>query len=82
VIRLCWAVQAAIFIVAMIGIAALARSGRVGAATLLAAPIVYITAVHFPLLTEARQSLPAQPIVLLLAAIGVANLTGHLENNS
>ena len=29
-------------------------------AALLAAPIVYITAVHFPLLTEARQSLPAQ----------------------
>jgi hypothetical protein len=33
--------------------------------------------VHFPLLTEARQSLPAQPIVLLLAAIGVAALSGH-----
>ena len=34
------------------------------------ADLVYITAVHFPLLTEARQSLPAQPIVLLLATIG------------
>ena len=43
----------------------------------MAAPIVYITAVHLPLLTEARQSLPAQPIVLLLAIIGAANLAGH-----
>jgi hypothetical protein len=44
---------------------------------ILLAPILYISAVHFPLLTEARQSLPAQPIVLLLAVIGVARLTGH-----
>jgi hypothetical protein len=43
----------------------------------LAAPILYITAVHFPLLTEARQSLPAQPIVLLLATIAIARLIGH-----
>jgi 4-amino-4-deoxy-L-arabinose transferase-like glycosyltransferase len=74
VIRFCWAVQAALFAAAIIGIVALARSGRVGVASLLAAPIVYITAVHVPLLTEARQSLPAQPIVLLLAAIGFAHL--------
>jgi hypothetical protein len=38
---------------------------------------VYITAVHFPLLTEARQSLPAQPVVLLLATIAAARLAGH-----
>jgi 4-amino-4-deoxy-L-arabinose transferase-like glycosyltransferase len=78
VIRFCWAVQAALFLVAIVGTSALARNGRVAAASLLAAPIVYVTAVHFPLLTEARQSLPAQPIVLLLAAIGLAHLTGHL----
>jgi 4-amino-4-deoxy-L-arabinose transferase-like glycosyltransferase len=77
VIRFCWAVQAALSGAAIVGVAALARSGRIADATLLAAPIVYVTAVHFPLLTEARQSLPAQPIVLLLAAIGVAYLTGH-----
>jgi len=40
----------------------------------LAAPILYITAVHFPLLTEARQSLPAMPAVLLLAAIALDEL--------
>ena len=49
----------------------LARTGRVAAAVLLATPIVYVTAVHFPLLTEARQSLPAMPTVLLLAAIAL-----------
>ncbi len=48
-------------------------------ACLLAAPIVYVTAVHVPLLTEARQSLPAKPTVLLLATIGAADLTAaHL----
>ena len=29
--------------------------------------IVYITSVHFPILTEARQSLPAMPVVIALA---------------
>jgi hypothetical protein len=33
-----------------------------------------VTAVHFPLLTEARQSLPAMPIVLLLAAVAGIDL--------
>lgn len=70
----CWTVQAVLFALAMYGVYALARSGWPAEACLLAAPIVYITAVHVPLLKEARQSLPAQPIVLLLAAIGAASL--------
>lgn len=70
VIRLCWAVQAVIMALAIAGLVALLRAGRLVDACLLAAPIVYITAVHFPLLTEARQSLPAMPMVLLLATIG------------
>ena len=57
--------------------ALLARTGRIAAACLLGAPIVYITAVHFPLLTEARQSLPAQPALLVLAAIAAAPLAGR-----
>ena len=44
---------------------------------MLAAPLIYVTAVHFPLLTEARQSLPAKPIVLLLAVLGAGWLTGR-----
>ena len=74
VIRACWAVQAVLFALAMYGVYALARSGRHVEACLLATPIVYVTAVHMLLLTEARQSLPAQPVLLLLATIGVAFL--------
>jgi 4-amino-4-deoxy-L-arabinose transferase-like glycosyltransferase len=71
VIYTCWTLQAALAAAALIGLLALARRDHVAEAWLLAAPLVYITAVHFPLLTEARQSLPAQPIVLLLAAVAI-----------
>jgi hypothetical protein len=76
VIVLCWGIQAAIFCLAIAGLAVLAARGRVAEACILALPIVYITAVHFPLLTEARQSLPAQPVVVLLAVLGVVHLAG------
>ena len=69
-----WALQAVVMGVALYGLVALAQGGRLSEACLLGAPILYVTAVHFPLLTEARQSLPAMPIVLLLAAIGGARL--------
>jgi 4-amino-4-deoxy-L-arabinose transferase-like glycosyltransferase len=78
VIRACWTIQAAIFLLALWGGLALVSGRRTGAALILLAPIIYISAVHFPLLTEARQSLPAQPTLLLLATIGAAYLTGHL----
>jgi dolichyl-phosphate-mannose-protein mannosyltransferase len=76
-VRAGWALQAAIFVLGIAGIVALIRAGRVAEALVLATPIVYITAVHFPLLTEARQSLPAQPVLLLLATAGAMWLTGH-----
>src|SRR5262249_26485916 len=74
VIGAVWALQAVIVVLALAGLVVLASSGRTAEACLLAAPIVYITAVHFPLLKEARQSLPAMPVVLLLAAIAVARV--------
>ena len=77
IIRACWAVQAGIFLLALIGGYRLCRGDRLGEGLILLAPILYISAVHFPLLTEARQSLPAQPVVLLLATIGAVWLTGH-----
>jgi len=77
VIRIAWLIQAVVLLAALAGVAVLVRTGRVADACLLAAPIVYITAVHMPLLTEARQSLPAQPVVLLLAAIAVAQAGRH-----
>ena len=76
-IRVCWGIQALIFLIALWGGWVLLRSGRVAEGLILLAPIVYISAVHFPLLTEARQSLPAQPTLLILAAIGAARLTRH-----
>ena len=76
-IRLCWLIQAALFAAALAGIYGLFRLFP-AAACLLAAPIVYVTAVHVPLLTEARQSLPAQPVLLVLATLGSAYLLGYL----
>ena len=74
VIRVGWAIQALIFAAALYGLLVFARSGRADAAALLAVPIVYVTAVHFPLLKEARQSLPAMPTVLLLAAVALTDV--------
>ena len=77
VIRALWLIQAAILLLAVAGLWALARARRFADACMLAAPLIYVTAVHFPLLTEARQSLPAKPIVLLLAVLGAGWLTGR-----
>lgn len=76
-IRASWAVQAAIFLMAVYGGYVLCRSGRMAEGLILLAPILYISGVHFPLLTEARQSLPAQPILLVLATLGAACVTRH-----
>ena len=75
-IRAVWGIQSLLFLLALVGLGALARQSG-AAAWLLAAPILYITAVHVLLLTEARQSLPAQPVLLVLAAMGTAHLSGH-----
>lgn len=77
-IRMCWSIQALLFAAAIVGTVGLWRSDRRAEALLLTAPIIYITAVHFPLLKEARQSLPSKPVMLLLAAVGGAYLSGHL----
>jgi 4-amino-4-deoxy-L-arabinose transferase-like glycosyltransferase len=77
VIRAIWGVQALIALLALVGLVALFRAGRSAEACLLGSCILYISAVLFPLFSEARHSLPAQPIVLILATFGVASLTGH-----
>jgi hypothetical protein len=81
VIYACWAIQSALMCLAVIGLSALIFSGQIAAACVLAAPLVYITAVHFPLLTDARLSLPAQPIVLILATIGTNRLRGRRSHD-
>jgi hypothetical protein len=77
-IRVIWGVQALLLLAAIIGVYALVQLGRAAEGCTLGAAIVYVTAVHFPILTEARQSLPAMPTVLVLAAFGMAFVTGHL----
>jgi hypothetical protein len=77
VIRAIWGIQALILALAAAGLWALARGRRAADALLLAAPIVYVTATHLPLLTEARHSLPAKPIVLILAVLGAGWLSGR-----
>jgi 4-amino-4-deoxy-L-arabinose transferase-like glycosyltransferase len=78
IVRIAWAIQAVVFLAALLGGYTLLRSDRTGEGLVLLAPILYISAVHLPLLTEARQSLPAQPVLLLLATIGAARLSGQL----
>jgi 4-amino-4-deoxy-L-arabinose transferase-like glycosyltransferase len=71
VIRVIWLAQAILMLLAIAGVIRLARHRRRLEAVLLAAPIVYVTAVHLPLLCEARQSLPVKPVVIVLAAIAL-----------
>jgi 4-amino-4-deoxy-L-arabinose transferase-like glycosyltransferase len=75
--QLCYAIQMLLFLAACAGAIVLFRRGLTVPSLILAAPIVYITAVHFLLLKEARQSLPAQPVLLILATFGLAALTVH-----
>jgi 4-amino-4-deoxy-L-arabinose transferase-like glycosyltransferase len=70
VIRLIWFAQVLLLLLAAGGVVVLVRTGRRLEAVLLTLPLVYVTAVHLPLLCEARQSLPVKPLVLILATIG------------
>lgn len=73
-IRAMWAVQFTLLLLGAWGIVALWRAGRLGAVWLLATPLLYVTAVHVPLLTEARQSLPVKPMLFIAAAAGITAL--------
>ena len=73
-VRAIWSVQIAIVALAGVGLLALVRKRLVAEAAILAMPAFYVTVVHLPLLTEARQSLPVYPAVLLLATCGAAEL--------
>jgi hypothetical protein len=78
VVRAIWGLQALLLLAALVGVYALIRHGRPAEGCTLGAAIVYVTSVHFMILTEARQSLPAMPTVLVLAAFGIAYMRGHL----
>jgi nitroreductase len=74
IIRAFWFVQAVLMALAAFGIYCVWRRWGALHASLLATPLAYVTAVHLPILCEARQSLPVKPLVLMLATLGIANL--------
>ena len=65
VIRAIWILQGVVLATAVAGLAVLLRHRRYGEAALLALPLLYVTGVHVPLLSETRQSLPVKPMVLV-----------------
>ena len=71
VIRAMWLVQAVLVALTLVGLALGLRRPQWRETLLVAVPPIYVTAVHWLLLTEARQSLPAVPAMLVLAALGV-----------
>ena len=73
VIRVIWLAQVVLLIAAALGALKLARGGRWLECVVLVLPLIYVTAVHLPLLCEARQSLPVKPLVIVLAAICLGN---------
>jgi 4-amino-4-deoxy-L-arabinose transferase-like glycosyltransferase len=73
VIRSIWLVQVILLAIAAAGIIVLLRRGRYAEAALITLPLLYVTAVHIPLLCETRQSLPVKPLVITLAAIAITS---------
>lgn len=80
IIRGFWMVQALIVAIALYGIHRVWRSHGALHALLLTMPLVYVTAVHLPILSEARQSLPVKPLVFVLAAVGGAALWSNVTS--
>jgi len=76
-----WVAQALVVALAGFGLVHLALAGMPREAAVLATPFVYITVVHLPLLTEARQSLPADPTLVLLAVCGASTLWHHFTSS-
>jgi 4-amino-4-deoxy-L-arabinose transferase-like glycosyltransferase len=72
-IRAMWLAQAALMAASLAGLVVLWRWGARAEAAALAALVLYVTAVHVVLYSEARYALPAKPAVLLLATVAVAH---------
>jgi 4-amino-4-deoxy-L-arabinose transferase-like glycosyltransferase len=75
VIRAMWLAQAVLVALALVGILLGVRQPTWRETVLVAVVPGYVTAVHWLLLTEARQSLPATPALLVLSAWGIWLLT-------
>lgn len=82
VIRAIWLPQALLLVIAAGGIVVLFRRDRCTEAALFTLSLLYVTAVHLPLLCEMRQSLPIKPIVLVLAAVAILSVTSRRSEAS
>lgn len=82
VIRAIWAPQVALVALGLVGLGALARRNARTALWLLGGPLLYVAGVHFLLLTEARQSLPVKPLLVVLAVTGIGALAGWERKRS
>jgi 4-amino-4-deoxy-L-arabinose transferase-like glycosyltransferase len=74
IIRAIWAPQVILVIAGVAGLFVLARRGKRVAVLLLGGPLLYVAAVHFLILTEARQSLPVKPLLVLAAVMGLSQI--------
>lgn len=74
VIRLIWIPQVVLAGLAIAGLVILVRRGDYLALVLIGGPLVYVTAVHFVLLTESRQSLPVKPLLIIAASVAGAHV--------
>jgi 4-amino-4-deoxy-L-arabinose transferase-like glycosyltransferase len=72
-----WTPQVLLVAAAILGLIVFARRGQRIAVLLLGAPLVYVSVVHFFLLTEARQSLPVKPLLILAAVVGLSHLPSN-----
>jgi 4-amino-4-deoxy-L-arabinose transferase-like glycosyltransferase len=80
IIRAFWSLQAALILFALYGATRVWRERGALVALLLVMPLLYVTAVHLPILCEARQSLPVKPLVLILATVGIADVMARLTS--
>jgi hypothetical protein len=80
-IRAIWLPQVVLMLLATWGAVVLARRGARDQAWAIAALVLYVAAVHTPLYAEARYSLPAKPMILLLATVAVADLAGRFRHS-
>ena len=78
IIRAIWFAQVGLIALATLGVVTLFQQRRRLEATLLILPILYVTAVHLPMLSDSRLTLPQRPLALMLATIGLARLRAYL----
>jgi len=78
-IRLIWLPQVILVALGAIGAVRLYRRRMVEPLVFVVGPLVYVTGVHFLLLTEARQSLPVKPLLIIAAVAAVSTLRPATE---